>query len=112
MVEPIQVVLILFIVFALSRVWLRFRESQISVLEFIFWSVLWIVAIIAIAAPKTVEVISQTFGIGRPVDLIVYIAVLLLFYLNFRVYVALDTQQEEITKLVRAVAIKKSKRKK
>jgi hypothetical protein len=111
MIEPIQILLILFVLFALSRAYLRFREGKIRPLEFVFWLVVWIAAIVAIAAPRTVGYVSSAFGIGRPADLILYVAVILLFYLIFRVYVAIEGMQEDITKVVREVAIKKAKKK-
>ncbi len=111
MIEAIQIILIIFILFALSRVLLRYNEGKVSTLEFGFWIVIWIAAIIAIALPRTVGYISKTFGIGRPADLILYIAVILLFYLVFRIYVAIDSLEHNMTKIAREVAIKKQKRK-
>ncbi len=111
MIEPIQLILILFVLFALSRAYLRYEEGKIRTGEFVFWVVIWVSAIIAIIWPRTVGYLSQTFGIGRPADLILYVALILLFYLIFRAYVALDSIEEEITKIVREVAIKKGKKK-
>ncbi|HME87540.1 MAG TPA: DUF2304 family protein [Candidatus Nanoarchaeia archaeon] len=109
--EIIQVLLIAFVLFALSRAYLRYKEGQIKTGEFAFWIIIWVTAIIAISVPRTVGVLSQTFGIGRPADLIVYVAVTLLFYLIFRMYVALDRVEEKITKVVREVAIQRVKKK-
>ena len=112
MIEPIQVIFIIFVLFALSRAWLRYREGSIKATEFAFWLILWISAIIIVALPRSVGYISRLLGIGRPADLILYVAVILLFYLIFRIYVAIDGIEHKITKIVREVAIKREKKKK
>jgi hypothetical protein len=111
MIEPIQIILIVFILFALSRAWLRYREGKIKRLEFLFWLIIWVSAIVAVAAPRAIGFVSQAFGIGRPADLILYVAVILLFYLVFRIYVFIDALQEDTTRLVREIAIKKERKK-
>jgi small membrane protein len=105
MIEPIQIVFILFALFGL-----RYSEGQIKSKEFAFWLVLWVAAIVAIAIPRTVSYISNTFGIGRPADLVIYVAVILLFYMVFRMYVAIDNIEQKITTVVREVAIKRKKK--
>ena len=109
--EPIQILLIGFVLFALSRAYLRYKDGQIKTGEFIFWLAIWVSAVTAISVPRAVGVISDTFGIGRPADLIVYVAIILLFYLIFRTYVTLDSIDEKITRVVREVAIKREKKK-
>ena len=111
MIEPIQVILVIFVLFALSRAYLRYKESKINRKELAFWFVVWIAAIIAIVSPRTIRFFSDYLGIGRPADLIVYVAVILLFYLVFRIYVALDDIEHTITKLVREIAIGREKKK-
>ncbi len=111
MIEPIQVILILFVLFALSRAWLQFQEGRIKKIELMGWIILWLIAIVVIALPNTAGYLSNELGIGRPVDLIVYVAIVLLFYLNFRIYIALDGVEQKITKVVREVATKNEKKK-
>ncbi len=110
MIQPIQVILILFVLFAWSRAVLRFKGAEIRPLEFVFWSIIWAMAIVAIFSPTSISFVSNFFGIGRAVDLIIYVAIILLFYLNFRLYVAQDVQGQTITKLVREIAIRNKKK--
>lgn len=110
MIEPIQIILILFVLFALSRAYLRYNEGKIKVTEFAFWFVLWIAAIIIIAQPSSISLLTGYLGIGRPADLIVYVAIILLFYLSFRTYVAIDAVESKVTKIVREIAIERVKK--
>lgn len=111
MIEPIQIVIIVFALFAWSRAYLRFKDEKITSKEFIFWSLVWIVGIIIVMLPNTTFYLASLFGIKRGVDLIIYVSIVLLFYLVFRLYVKIETIEQDITKVVREIAISKGKKK-
>ncbi len=108
---PFQVLIIIFLVFALSRVILRFKGGQIKQGEFIFWGVIFFVAILGIALPFEATKIANFLGIGRGVDLVVYVSIAILFYLVFRLYVLLQDVRHEITEVVRLVALAQHRKK-
>jgi len=103
---PIQIVLDVFLLFALSRVFLRYRGRQIKLTEFIFWSLLFLTAVIGITWPEEMTHLANTLGIGRGADLVLYASVVTLFYLVFRIYVMMEDLRHDITKLVRKVSLK------
>ncbi len=105
MLTAIQIVLVLFIFFALTRVILRLREKIISPKMAIFWIFIWIAALIGVVLPKTTTQLASVFGVGRGVDVIVYISLALLFYLVFRIYVTIQDLRHEITSIIRKVAL-------
>ena len=109
--QPIQIIAIIFVIFAYSRAILQFRGKKISLKEFFFWSLVWIAAIIFFLVPGFFSIFSEFFGIKRPVDLIIYVSIIVLFYLIFRMYVKIESMEQDITKVVRNSAIN-SKRKK
>lgn len=102
----IQVILIIFFLFALSRVFLRFRGRQIRAVEFVFWATVFIVAIVGVALPSEISKLALILGVGRGVDLIIYASIAVLFYLVFRLYVFLEDVRHEITEIVRKIALK------
>lgn len=108
MLTSIQIILLLFIVFALSRVILRLREKVIPLGTAVFWSILWLTAFAGILSPQTTTRIAGYFGVGRGVDVIVYISLALLFYLVFRTYVMVEDIRHEITEIIRTVALQKT----
>ena len=110
MLTPIQIVLVLFILFAISRVILRVREKMISSYAGLFWLLIWLAALIGVLLPATTTQIAAFFGIGRGVDVIVYVSLALLFYLVFRIYVMIEDLRHEITFLVRQLALQSSPR--
>ena len=111
MVSLIQIIVVVFAVFAISRAIIRFKDKKISPLSMVFWSVLWIAAIIVILLPGTSFFFANLLGIQRGADFVVYISIIVIFYLLFRLYVKIDTVEKNVTKLVREVAVKKGKKK-
>ena len=108
MLTSIQLVLLAFILFAISRVFLRVKEKILSTRAAFFWMVIWIAALVGILLPATTTRIASFFGVGRGVDVIVYVSLALLFYLVFRIYVMIEDIRHEITFLVREIALKNS----
>jgi len=108
----IQILAIIFALFALSRAILRVKDNEISGKEFAFWATVWIAVIIIAIFPSFAISFAELFGIDRGVDFLVYVGMLALFYLVFRLYVKIDKISQEITKITRVVAIKSGKKRK
>jgi len=108
MLTPIQLILLAFVVFAISRVYLRAKEKILSPQTYVFWMLIWLAAAFGIIQPGTTSSLAQFFGIGRGVDIIVYISLALVFYLVFRIYVMIEDLRHEITFIIRQVALKKT----
>jgi hypothetical protein len=110
-ISALQVIVVVFALFAWSRAMLRLRDRKISLGEFFFWTAIWLMVIVTSLLPKTADVLADFFGISRPIDLAVYVSILLLLYLMFRLYVKNEQLQQELTKLVREIAVRNPKHK-
>ena len=106
-----QIIVVLFVLFAWSRAVLRLRDHKISRGEFAFWTFIWAAVVASMLLPQTAERIAHFFGISRPIDLAVYVSILLLFYLIFRMYVQQEQVAQDMTKLVRKIAMRNPKKK-
>lgn len=102
---PIQILLTVFLLFAASRVYLRFKERKIGLGQFLFWGGLWLLAIFTIFNPGATHYWAQLLGIGRGADVVLYASVIALFYLVFRLHVFIEDIHSEITRLVREIAL-------
>jgi hypothetical protein len=102
----IKIILILFVLFALYKVALRFRDKIISLQELILWTIFWFVVAFLVFFPEVTSYAANWVGVGRGVDLVIYIAILILFYLMFRALSKLDKVEKDVTKVVRTVALK------
>lgn len=72
---------------------------------FILWIVFWIIILIFAFIPKITDPIAFVFGFGRGLDLLFILGIVGCFYLIFRLYVKIDKLDQNITELVRKLAI-------
>ena len=105
MFTAIQIFLLAMVLFAISRVYLRLKEGVITSRMAFFWFLIWIAALVGITLPATTTRIAEFFGVGRGVDIIVYISLALLFYLVFRIYVMIEDLRHQITYMIREIAL-------
>jgi hypothetical protein len=104
--EIIQIVIIVFGVFALSRAFLRFKDNNMGINSLLFWSVVWLAVIAVALNPFIFSSVAYRLGIATGMSFLVYASVIVLFYLVFRLYVSIENQNKTITKLVRQLAIR------
>jgi len=111
MIDALQIVVTIFALFALSRAILRFKDSKITRGELFFWSIIWAAVIALVFMKQHLGFLSTFFDIERPVDVIVYASIILIFYLIFRMLVKIERIEQEITAIVRKQALEKGKKK-
>jgi len=105
--ELIQILIIIFALFALSRIVLRKKDKSISYLEMFLWGTIWLSVLIIAFVPRITNFLSAKVGISNGFNLLVYASIMLLFYLIFRMYVKIESLEQDITKLVRELAKRK-----
>lgn len=101
-----QIVLLTLAVPAMVLVGLRYRQKRIGTLSFFLWLPLWGAIAVVILFPNTTVVVAGLLGIGRGADLVLYLSILLLLYLLFRVIVRLERMDKDITTIVRSLALR------
>lgn len=104
--NPIQIVLTLFLGLAITRVVSAIRVNQISWRRGLLWIALWSTGIFVVWFPDTTLVVAQVAGVKRGVDAVLYILVALMTYLIFRLYAAIEKQDQVITRLVSELALR------
>lgn len=102
----IQIVLVAFAVFALSRVVLRFRKGGLPVIHLVTWFLFWAAVIVAVLWPTTTSAVAAWVRVGRGTDLVMYLSVMAIFYLVFRMFGKIEELERQITRVVRAAALK------
>lgn len=102
----IQFVFSLVILLALIMTWRRMKQHAIRVIEVLFWSAMWIAALVVLWEPNLSTRAANFVGIGRGADFVLYGSTILLFILTFRLYVAHDRIERIITEIVRQEALR------
>lgn len=102
----IQILIGIFALFAITRVVMRARSRDLPMIWSLVWGVLWLGVGVVALLPQTTDLLAARVGIGRGADLLVYVSILGLFFVVFRLVVRLESMQQEMTKLVRSIAIR------
>ena len=105
----IQFIIILFSLFAISRLKNKLKVKEIDIKEFYLWLLFWVIIIIATVWFRKTDIIAKFFGVEKGADLAVYISIIVLFYLLFKLIVKIKKIERDITKITREIAIKNSK---
>ena len=105
MIKPIQVIAIIFALFALVRVILKLRRKKLTINEFIFWASMWVMLLVISIFPDISHIIAGFFGFGRGLDFFIVASILIIFYLIFRIYIKLEEIDSRITRLARNIAL-------
>jgi small membrane protein len=105
--KPAQFVLLALALGALAKVLHLYRQRRLVPLDVLWWGLIWMGTAAMIIVSDTTSLLAHLLGIGRGVDLIVYLSLLLSFALIFRLYVALARLEHTITALVSAMALER-----
>ncbi|MFH2063372.1 MAG: DUF2304 family protein [bacterium] len=102
----IQITIIAFALFAAWRTVSRFRAGELGRLHLALWLLLWLAVGVAVALPQAASWLAGLAGVGRGVDMVIYLSVVVLFYLVFRLFVRLEKAEHDITLLVREISLR------
>lgn len=81
------------------------RYFKKSLAFYIFWFLAWLFIIIFAFVPELSMPIANLFGISRGLDFLLIVAVIIMLYLVFRMYIKMDKLQEELTEIVTKIAL-------
>lgn len=107
--SPIQILLLIF--FAAITL-LYFRRLRRRLIDRILFLAIAIIAILMIARPDWANALAQSVGVGRGADLLTYLGLSGLAILWLQLYTRQRKQKEQITDLVRRMAILEAKKSK
>ena len=106
----IQVCILLFAGFAITRTLFQFKRGALTIAWFLFWMIFWFGTGLVAALPQTTDVIARFVGVGRGADVVIYVSLTALFYFIFRLYVKIEHVESELTRLVRKLSLDELKK--
>ena len=104
-----QIILSAIVLFILIKTFKSYRKKQMSSSFSIVWCLFWCAVLFVIYYPGFLSSIASMLGIGRGVDLAIYVSVICLFYLVYKLFIKIQSLERQITLLVRKLAVKKVK---
>lgn len=111
MIRLAHIIIIVFTLFALSRLILRLKDKEIRFLEFVTWFLVWLGVLAIVFMPTLITSIEQILGVKKGIDFFASAGIVLLFYLLFRIYVQTEKMEQNLTKIVRKIAIDEAHKK-
>lgn len=102
----IQIILTLFAAFGFGAAVSRFRKGSLGLKQFALWTVLWAAIVAVVLRPDLASEAARRLGVGRGADVVVYLSIAALFYLQFRLFARVEDQERQITRLARELALK------
>lgn len=98
----VQIIITLFSLYNIYKLILRYKDSDVSLIWFLFWNIVWCAMCILVWVPQTFDWVAGWVGYSQQgIDLIVYAAIIILVYAVFRITLKLEHLEYEITLLVR-----------
>jgi len=107
----IQVVVVLFALYAAVRTAGRFRKGTIGLSELLLWLGFWLAVAVLVLAPQVTQRLANLLGVGRGADAIFYLSLVGLSYAFFRLYLRMRHLEQELTLLVRKLALETAEKK-
>ena len=106
-IELYQIIAIFLGLVAIILSILRFRDGKMSLGMLIVWFLIWLIIIFIAIFPNSTNYLAIITGIGRGLDFTLILGLLLSFYLIFKMYNKIENIEEELTDLVRELAIQR-----
>jgi hypothetical protein len=101
----IQIVATVISLFVLGRALQKLKTKTIKFSIFFAWFLFWALVIAFVWQPGLTDRIAGFLRVGRGADVISYLSLILIFYLIFKIFMKLERIDQDITVLVRSMAI-------
>lgn len=81
------------------------RKEKLGVKGTLFWLLILILADVVVIKPELTTNVANRFGIGRGVDFVLYLALIVIFFLLFKLHLKLESLNRDVTEIVRQRAL-------
>ena len=104
-----QIIALIIILYFIFRLIIQKKKNHISRNEFVFWLIFWLLSATAIVGLKWIDALVAQIGFsGSGIEVLFYLAVIIIFYLIFRIRLKIEKIESNITKIIRNQAINKN----
>jgi len=100
-----QILVLILIAVVIGKAIKRFWLKELSLLLFLTWSGVWVALAVVVMLPGILSWVANFMGIGRGVDLVIYLALFAIFYIVFKIYLRINKIEKNMTELIRKIAM-------
>lgn len=87
---------------------LRLKNGKMSLGMASLWILIWLIVIWVSIFPDSTNIFANLTGIGRGLDLVLILGLIVGYYLIFKMYSMIENMDKEITLLVREIALQRT----
>lgn len=100
----LQYVLIALSVLGIASVFWQIRRANLDWVSSIKWFVAWCAVLVVAIEPGIADWLANLFGTGRGADLLIYLSILFIFALIFKLFLKINQLERQISILVSHLA--------
>jgi len=106
-----QIIAFSIIIIFIFRLSILRKNNKIKSNEFNFWIIFWCLAAIPVLFLIQIDIILFNLGFsGGGINFLLYLAILFLFYLIFKLRLKIVNLEAKLTKLIREIALDSNKK--
>lgn len=106
-----QIIALVLITIFIWRLGAQKKKRQINQNEFIFWLAFWIIGILAIVFIRDIDSFVNYLGFsGSGINFLLYLAIIVMFYLIFKLRLNMAKMDKNITEIVRQISLDDKKK--
>lgn len=103
----IQILGILFGLFMIYYVFLHYKRKELTIKEYSFWIILWVLFIILTLFPWLLKPIIRSIGFARTMDFFIVAGFMFLIGSLFYIYLLVRSNQKRLEEIVRKIAFER-----
>lgn len=103
----IQIFLTTCSLFVIWRAFKKYQAKEIRISLFVLWTIFWIALIATVWQPQQTDRLAALLQVGRGADAVLYLSLVFMYYLLFKLFLSFERMHQDITTLVREIAVLK-----
>ncbi|MFA7244570.1 MAG: DUF2304 domain-containing protein [Candidatus Magasanikbacteria bacterium] len=101
-----KILFVILSILSILTIWNKKEKNLLGQKATFFWILFWITLSIVAFWPNSTQILAEYIGIGRGVDLVIYLSMACLFYLVFKMNLKIEGLKRDLTDVVRKESLK------
>ncbi len=103
--NTLQIFLIILLILILYLIFRTVKKNNLSMKHGMYFTIIFVFLLILIVFPNIIEFIANLCGFKEAPNLLFLIAIFILFYIVFRIYVSISKINERNKKIIQEVSL-------
>lgn len=104
----IQIMAVTIAILVLYINYVNYRRHDLSVVSFLFWSIIWVALIVSSLYPQLFDFATYRFHLARRFDFVMVVGFLIIFVVTYHSFLLINRLDRRIEDFIRRQAIKEA----